>query len=135
MENRISDWNLVFHSDVVDKSKIKYTEKEKSVKVVSKKTNDKIIWLIVSNKVKIKLTIGFNYLKNFGRLTIHLNVPMALPVCTCCLGLIKNNGPFIFKHHSLQNKLCDHPGHWWSWQWQFQWKSMSENLIGVYIRI
>lgn len=47
----------------------------------------------LSSKIKIELTIRFNYMKNFGRVTIHPNVSVALPVCTCCPGLINNNIP------------------------------------------
>lgn len=65
-----------------------------------------------SSKIKIGLIIGFNHLNNFGTVSIHPNVPMALQVCNCCLGLINNNVLFILKCPSFENKLHDNPSHY-----------------------
>lgn len=70
----------------------------------------------LSRKIKTELAIGFNCMRNLGRVTVHPIVPVTLPVCTCCLGLINNNVPFILKCHSLENKLNDHLSHWSSSQ-------------------
>lgn len=60
----------------------------------------------LSTKKKIKLTIGFNHVKNFDRVTIHPHVCVVLPIsiCTYYLGLIYNNVSFILKcHHFKEN--------------------------------
>lgn len=121
--------------------RVKCTEREQSVNVESRKTSNEIIWSMLpstvnlSSKIKMEFIIGFNHIKHFGRVPIHPNVPVALPVCPWFLGLVNNNNVlFIHKCYSFENKLRNYPSHWCSWQGQFQWDSVSKTLIGVDIR-